>query len=196
MHRKTSSQKAAVFLFYKVSWLNQGGSLKPRKSRGISMALAIMMLCAVPASTRAYIPYVQPHAAKPPLPRAKQVKYIPVKKIRGYGTGYFGPKRKDYQTEEEYQSAVRMNGKGVITSSGTKPQIGTIAADTKHYPYGTVIFIPEINFTGKVEDTGEAVVGKRHVDIFCGHGKRARKIALTWGNGTKITLVIMKKILI
>ena len=153
------------------------------------------MLCAVPDSTRAYIPYVQPHRTviKRPLPRVKETRLVPVKKVRGYGTGYFGPKREDYKTKAAYLKAVRMNGAGKVTKSGTKPRIGTIAADRRFYPFGTIIFIPEINFLGTVEDIGPKVKGTKHIDLFCGHGKKAERIANSWEDGTPITLVIMKK---
>lgn len=87
-----------------------------------------------------------------------------------------------------------MNGKGEETKSGTRPRIGTIAADIDEYPFGTIIFIPEINLLATVEDIGPKVKGRRHIDIFCGHGKKAERIAKTWSNGTPITLLIVKKI--
>ena len=114
--------------------------------------------------------------------------------MKGYGTGYFGPLRKDYKSKTAYLEAIKMNGEGKETKSGTKPKIGTIAADVSKYPFGTTIFIPEINFWGTVEDIGPKVKGKKHIDIFCGHGKKAEKIANSWGEGKPITLVIMKKI--
>jgi 3D (Asp-Asp-Asp) domain-containing protein len=43
-----------------------------------------------------------------------------------------------------------------ITSSGTKASKGTIAADTRYYPYGTVMKIPGYG-KGVVEDTGSAI---------------------------------------
>ena len=168
-------------------------SLKPRIFKGLCIIFSTMMFCTIPNSSRAYIPYVQPLATKRPLPRVKVTKFVPKKIVKGYGTGYFGPKRKDYKTEEAYQEAVRMNGEGVETNSGTKPRIGTIAADISEYPFGTIIYIPERDFWTVVEDVGPAVRGKRHIDIFCGHGKKARRIAKTWGAGTPITLVVMEK---
>lgn len=157
------------------------------------------MLCTFPHPAIAYIPYVKPQIVeKRPLPRVKakvkETKFIIIKKVKGYGTGYFGPLREDYETEEEYQKAIKMNGEGIETNSGTKPKIGTIAADVRFYPFGTIIYIPEINFTGTVEDIGSKIKGERHIDIFCGHGKKAEKIANAWEAGTPITLIIMKKI--
>lgn len=179
--------------------------MKPRIIQGMHIALTMIMLCTFPHPAIAYIPYVKPQIVeKRPLPRVKdeikeeieikKVKFVVIKKVKGYGTGYFGPRREDYSTEEEYLDAINMNGEGVETSSGTRPRVGTIAADKSIYPYGTIIYIPERNFMGKVEDTGSRIKGSKHVDIFCGHGKRAERIAKSWSNGMSITLVIMKKV--
>lgn len=153
--------------------------------------MILIILCASPTSTRAYIPCVQPPLT--PSPRVT-TKLVPIKEIKGYGTGYFGPIREEYATRRAYHKAITMNGEGKETKSGTRPKIGTIAADTRFYPLGTIIFIPEINLLATVEDIGSKIKGKKHVDIFCGHGKNAERIANTWGPGTPITLVIMKKI--
>lgn len=169
--------------------------MKPRSIKGIGITLSIMMFCAIPNSTRAYIPYVQPLVKKRLLPRVKKTKFVVIKKVKGYGTGYFGPKRGDYETEEEYLEAVAMNGAGKKTSSGTKPRAKrTIAADTRFYPLGTIIFIPEKNIMGKVEDEGSAVKGKKHIDIFCGYGRKAKRLADNLGEGKPITLVVMKEV--
>jgi 3D (Asp-Asp-Asp) domain-containing protein len=130
------------------------------------------------------------------LPEVKEKdapEYVVVKKVKGFGTGYFGPQRRDYPNRKEYQRAIELNGKGEETKSGTRPRIGTIAADTRFYPLGTIIFIPEINLMATVEDVGSKVKGKKHIDVFCGHGKKAQLIANTWGNGTPITLIVMRK---
>jgi 3D (Asp-Asp-Asp) domain-containing protein len=169
-------------------------SLKPRSIWGLGIMFAIVMLGVNPTSTRAYIPYVQPSIIHRPLPEVKKEQFIIIKKVKGYGTGYFGPLEEDYATRKEYLAATKINGEGRITRSGTKPRIGTIAADKGVYPFGTIIFVPEINLMVTVEDTGSKVKGARHIDIFCGHGKNAERIANTWGPGTPITLVIMKKI--
>jgi len=177
--------------------------LKTSTYKGLCLASIVMLICSVPHSSRAYIPYVQPSVVENrPLPGVKEVKRIKkvkkktlvaVKKVKGYGTGYFGPRREDYRSKWKYLAATRMNGEGKLTKSGTTPRVGTIAADTRFYPLGTTIFIPEINLMATVEDVGSAVKGPKHVDIFCGHGKKAEKIAMTWGPGTPITLVVMKE---
>lgn len=63
-----------------------------------------------------------------------------------------------------------------ITSSGTKAKKGTIAADTRYYPYGTVMKIPGYG-KGVVQDTGSAIKGPNRIDVYF----RTRKKALQWG---------------
>ena len=61
------------------------------------------------------------------------------------------------------------------TSTGTRADIGTIAADPRSIPYGTRLEIPGYGY-GIVEDTGGALRGN-HVDIFF-HSHRE---AMRWG---------------
>ncbi len=63
-----------------------------------------------------------------------------------------------------------------ITASGTKAKKGTIAADTSHYPFGTVMYVPGYGY-GRVEDRGSAVKGSSKIDIYCD----SHKEALRWG---------------
>jgi 3D (Asp-Asp-Asp) domain-containing protein len=63
-----------------------------------------------------------------------------------------------------------------ITASGTKARRGTIAADLRHYPYGTVMQVPGYG-KGVVEDTGTAMKGPGRIDVY--FSTRAR--ALQWG---------------
>ena len=62
-----------------------------------------------------------------------------------------------------------------ITSSGTRAVRGTIAADTRLFPYGTIIQIPGYGW-GRVEDIGGAIKG-RHIDLFFD----SHQEALEWG---------------
>lgn len=66
-----------------------------------------------------------------------------------------------------------------LTSSGTWARYGTIAADTRYYPYGTVMFIPGYG-KGVVEDIGGAIKGPRRLDVFF----KTRRRALKWGRQT------------
>jgi 3D (Asp-Asp-Asp) domain-containing protein len=66
------------------------------------------------------------------------------------------------------------------------PYPGTIAADTRHYPFGTRMTIPGYG-KGIVEDRGSAIKGPNRIDLFYrSHGK-----ALQWGK-QKRTVTINK----
>lgn len=74
-----------------------------------------------------------------------------------------------------------------ITSSGTKAKKGTIAADIKYYPYGTIMKIPGYG-KGIVEDIGSAIKGQNRLDVYMS----SRKKALKWGRKT-LKVKIKKK---
>ena len=62
-----------------------------------------------------------------------------------------------------------------MTASGVMAQRGTLAADTRHFPMGTVMFIPGYGW-GKVEDRGGAIKGNKLDLFFDSHEE-----ALEWG---------------
>lgn len=65
-----------------------------------------------------------------------------------------------------------------ITASGAMARPGTIAADPKVLPFGTLLYIPGYGY-GRVEDTGGAIKGNR-IDLYYDrHGD-----ALRWGRRT------------
>jgi 3D (Asp-Asp-Asp) domain-containing protein len=62
-----------------------------------------------------------------------------------------------------------------ITAAGTRADWGTIAADTRYYPFGTIMYVPGYGW-GRVEDIGGAIKGD-HIDLyFPTHNE-----ALQWG---------------
>ncbi len=61
------------------------------------------------------------------------------------------------------------------TSTGTKAEVGTIAADVRSVPYGTRIYVPGYGF-GEVKDTGGALKGN-HIDLYFNSHREAVK----WG---------------
>ncbi|MFP4502917.1 MAG: 3D domain-containing protein [Candidatus Hydrogenedentota bacterium] len=65
-----------------------------------------------------------------------------------------------------------------ITANGSKARVGTIAADTRHYPFGTVMHVPGYGY-GRVEDRGSAIQGN-HIDLFF----KKHKQAVNWGRKT------------
>ncbi len=66
-----------------------------------------------------------------------------------------------------------------ITASGTKARKGTIAADIRKYPFGTIMYIEGYGY-GRVEDRGGVIKGE-HIDLFF----RTHKQALEWGKQNK-----------
>lgn len=65
------------------------------------------------------------------------------------------------------------------TASGKMAKVGTIAADTKKYPFGTIMYIPGYGY-GEVQDVGGAIKGE-HIDLFF----KDHKAALKWGKQQK-----------
>jgi len=62
-----------------------------------------------------------------------------------------------------------------ITASGVRARPGTIAADIKLFPYGTIMYVPGYGY-GRVEDVGGDIKGY-HIDLFF----RTHRRALEWG---------------
>jgi len=63
-----------------------------------------------------------------------------------------------------------------VTASGTKAKKGTIAADTRFYPFGTIMDVPGYGMC-RVEDRGGAIQGPSRIDLFF----RTHQQALQWG---------------
>ena len=63
-----------------------------------------------------------------------------------------------------------------ITASGKKAKPGTLAADTRYYPFGTVIYIPGYGY-GIVEDRGGDIKGRHRLDLYHNTHPEARR----WG---------------
>ena len=63
-----------------------------------------------------------------------------------------------------------------VTASGSDVRKGTIAADTRYYPFGTVMYIPGYGY-GRVEDRGGAIKGPNRIDLYFSTHKKALK----WG---------------
>jgi 3D (Asp-Asp-Asp) domain-containing protein len=65
-----------------------------------------------------------------------------------------------------------------ITASGKRARVGTIAADTTLYPFGTIMYIDGYGY-GRVEDRGGKIKGN-HIDLFF----TTHDEALKWGKQT------------
>lgn len=62
-----------------------------------------------------------------------------------------------------------------VTADGQKTKKGVIAADTRRYPFGTIMHVPGYGW-GEVHDRGRAIKGN-HIDLFF----KSHKKALKWG---------------
>ncbi|MEA1970272.1 MAG: 3D domain-containing protein [Thermodesulfobacteriota bacterium] len=74
-----------------------------------------------------------------------------------------------------------------ITADGTEAKHGTIAADTRLYPFGTKMYVPGYGW-GEVHDTGSAIKGS-HIDVFFSD----RDDALEWGRQYLKVVVLLPK---
>ena len=63
-----------------------------------------------------------------------------------------------------------------ITASGKKAKPGMIAADTRYYPFGTVIYFPGYGY-GTVEDRGGDIKGPQRIDLYY----NTHSEAMHWG---------------
>lgn len=71
-----------------------------------------------------------------------------------------------------------------ITASGKKVKPGTLAADTRYYPMGTVFYLPGYGY-GVVEDRGGDIKGRHRLDLFFNSHQEGRN----WGR-QKIEAVV------
>jgi 3D (Asp-Asp-Asp) domain-containing protein len=74
-----------------------------------------------------------------------------------------------------------------ITADGTEAKHGTIAADTRLYPFGTKMYVPGYGW-GEVHDVGTAVKGN-HIDVFFSD----RDDALQWGRKYLKVVILLPK---
>ena len=75
-----------------------------------------------------------------------------------------------------------------ITASGTRAKHGTVAADTRHYPFGTILYIPGYGY-GRVEDRGGDIKGPARLDLWFPN----EKAALQWGRRKNVRVTVWKK---
>ena len=66
-----------------------------------------------------------------------------------------------------------------VCADGTRAVNGTLAADTRYYPFGTRIYVPGYG-QGVIHDRGSAITGPGRIDIFY----KSHRQALRWGRRT------------
>jgi 3D (Asp-Asp-Asp) domain-containing protein len=75
-----------------------------------------------------------------------------------------------------------------ITANGRRAKHGTVAADTRHYPFGTVLYIPGYGY-GRVEDRGGDIKGPARLDLWFPN----ERAALNWGRRKNVRVTVWKK---
>ena len=98
--------------------------------------------------------------------------YCPCGKCCGWERSWIPPFRAVYSSGPNKGKPKKVG----VTASGTKVRKGTIAADTRYYPFGTVMEIPGYGF-GRVEDCGGDIKGPARIDLFF----KSHEEALRWG---------------
>ena len=102
---------------------------------------------------------IQPSSGKPPVERRILVTgYCPCQECCSWHRNWLGRPVYDAGPLKGRRKEVGM------TASGTRAKHGTIAADTKRYPFGTLMYIQGYGY-GRVEDQGGAIKGD-HIDLF------------------------------
>ena len=66
------------------------------------------------------------------------------------------------------------------------PEKGSIAADTKYYPFGTKMYVPGYGW-GVVEDRGGAIKGPTRIDLYF----ESHQEALTWGRRKVMVKIVL-----
>lgn len=86
------------------------------------------------------------------------------------------------------KSGICNDGNPNSTSTGTKPKMGTLAADPKRIPYGTRLYIDGYGY-GVVEDTGGALRSDKNnirIDVFM----KTYEEAMEWGRKEMIIYIV------
>ena len=161
-----------------VDWLGEAAGWAQRALALGAVALAVFSFVAMEGCQ-----IYRPHA---PLDgrRGKTVKM----EVTGYDSG---PESCNW-TRNWYGRPVIASGpnkgkpKAVgITASGKKAHRGTAAADTAHYPFGTVLYVPGYGYA-TVEDRGGAIKGPHRLDLWFS----SRREALQWGRKKNLPVTV------
>jgi 3D (Asp-Asp-Asp) domain-containing protein len=92
-----------------------------------------------------------------------------------------------WKTDWRGRTVSKLNGKPKVvgqTASGTRAKPGTIAADPRYYPFGTILYVPGYGY-GRVEDTGGDIKGRGRLDLFFHTHEEAKK----WGRKSQRVVV-------
>lgn len=140
-----------------------------RNSMACRVALLLVSLTLLQAGCSRFRP---PSGVKPQVVTLQTTGYCKCGKCCGWRRNWL------FRPVYSYGSLKGKPKKVGQTASGVQAKRGTIAADTRIYPFGTVMYIEGYGY-GKVEDRGGAIKGQ-HVDLFF----RTHQQALEWGRQT------------
>lgn len=149
--------------------------MKRRRARKLGLVVAVAVLVAGAAAV-AVIVGCESRPAERPFHRTRTVELLT--------TGYCNCgtccswERTWFGFGQPVYSAGRLKGKPKkvgVTASGTKARRGTIAADTRMFPFGTRLRVPGYG-VGTVEDVGGAVKNA-HIDLWFPTHREAQR----WG---------------
>ena len=73
------------------------------------------------------------------------------------------------------------------TASGEQASKGTIAADTRYYPFGTIMHVPGYGY-GVVQDRGGDIKGPHRIDLWY----PSEREALKWGRRKNVSVTVRK----
>ena len=117
---------------------------------------------------------------------------VPGRTVRMEVTGYDSGQKSCNWTYDRHGRPVIASGpnkgkpKAVgITASGTRAHRGTAAADTKYYPFGTILYVQGYGWA-KVEDRGGAIKGPARLDLWFSTEAEARK----WGRRKNVPVMV------
>ncbi len=113
-----------------------------------------------------------PRGVKPQTLILEATGYCPCRKCCSWHRSWKPPFRPVYSSGPLKGKLKRVG----VTASGTKAKKGTVAADTRFYPFGTVMDVPGYGMC-RVEDRGGAIQGPARIDLFFD----SHKEALQWG---------------
>ena len=151
--------------------------LRDRRRRRLQAALAVAVLAVAAVAT--FLPSAGCATAggirPPPGTRRHAIRM----ETTGYDSGpeSCGWKRNWYGRPVYAYGPMKGKPKKVgQTASGVQASRGTLAADTSHYPFGTVFYVPGYGY-GVVQDRGGDIKGPNRLDLWF----PSRSRALKWG---------------
>ncbi len=144
-----------------------------RRALAITLAALVLALCNGCATVR------PPGGVRPVDRTLETTGYCKCKKCCGWKRTWYG---------RAVDKATGKPKKVGVTASGLRAKPGrTIAADTRRYPLGTIMYIPGYGY-GRVEDRGSAITQDK-IDLYF----KSHKKALEWGRQKKTVRIWIRR---